>query len=131
MTGPGLDGWTESFPESPVLRRLLVPADVVVDTSSIFPGGAGFTRADHLPLRIRTCAVQLESSMSGTLHNWLKLADGRWIGQVCIPATSANGRSSLDLWLWVEAASVKPRREPPSNNLSGDGTPGRRVLDAT
>ncbi|GAB2640970.1 hypothetical protein ABI214_00295 [Prescottella soli] len=74
MTGPGLDGWTESFPESPVLRRLLVPADVIVDTSSIFPGGAGFTRADLLPLRIHICAVQLETRMRGTLRNWLKLA---------------------------------------------------------
>ncbi|NKS56156.1 hypothetical protein GS504_01935 [Rhodococcus hoagii] len=109
MTAPGLDGWTESFPESPVLRRLSVPADVVVDTLSIFPGDGGFTRADHLSLRIRTCAVQVDSRMIATLHNWLKLADGRWLAQVCIPASSANGCSSLDLWLWVDAAAVTPR----------------------
>ncbi|WP_430332896.1 hypothetical protein [Rhodococcus sp. ACT016] len=54
MTGPGLDGWAESFPESPVLRQLTTPVDVVVGTSSIFPRGAGFTHADLLLLRIRT-----------------------------------------------------------------------------
>lgn len=57
MTAPGLEGWTESFPESPILRRLPIPTDVIVDTSSFFPIGAGFTRADNLPLRIRTCGL--------------------------------------------------------------------------
>lgn len=70
----GLDGWTESFPEYPVLRRLPIPADVIVDASNIFPDGTGFTRADHRPARIRTCAARLESSMPATLHNWLNLA---------------------------------------------------------
>ncbi len=35
--------------------------------------------------------------------------DGRWLAQVCVPARSANGRSELDLWLWVDAAHVTPR----------------------
>ncbi|GBF17356.1 hypothetical protein Br6_04762 [Rhodococcus sp. Br-6] len=109
MTAPGLEGWTESFPESPVLRRLPIPADVYVDTSSVFPAGTGFSRADQLPLRVRACAVQLESCMPATLHNWLRVASGRWVAQVCVPASSANGRSSLDLWLWVDAAAVRPR----------------------
>ncbi|WP_430336036.1 hypothetical protein [Rhodococcus sp. ACT016] len=47
--------------------------------------------------------------MHGTLHNWLRVADGRWLAQVCIPATAANGRSSLDLWLWVDATFVQPQ----------------------
>ncbi|MDH6285075.1 hypothetical protein [Prescottella agglutinans] len=109
MTAPGLDGWTESFPESPVLRRLPVPTDVVVDISGVFPAGPGFTRADQLPLRIRTCAVQLESRMFATLHSWLRVANGKWIAQVCIPATAPNERSSVDLWRWVDGASVQPR----------------------
>ncbi|WP_458682720.1 hypothetical protein [Prescottella equi] len=47
--------------------------------------------------------------MPATLHNWLRVASGRWVAQVCVPASSANGRSSLDLWLWVDAAAVRPR----------------------
>ncbi|NKS55637.1 hypothetical protein GS500_23735 [Rhodococcus hoagii] len=38
----------------------------------------------------------------------MRVADGRWLAQVCIPARSANGRSELDLWLWVDAAHVNP-----------------------
>lgn len=53
--------------------------------------------------------MQLKSNMLGTLHNWLKVADGRRLAQVCIPAASTNGRSGLDLWLWVDAPCVQPR----------------------
>ena len=49
--------------------------------------------------------------MHATLHTWLRAANGRWIAQVCIPATSPNGRSSLDLWLWVDSTSVVPASE--------------------
>ncbi len=47
--------------------------------------------------------------MSGHLHCWLRVADGRWTGQVCVPVRSANGRTGMDMWLWVDAANVAPR----------------------
>jgi hypothetical protein len=47
--------------------------------------------------------------MPGTLHAWLRATDGRWLAQVCVPASSANGCSQLDLWLWVESANVTPQ----------------------
>lgn len=109
MTTPGLDGWVESFPESPILHQLRQPVDVVVDTARVFPGTPGFTRADQLSMLVRSCGVQLAAEMPATLHSWLRLSDGRWVAQVRVPVSSANGHSHLDLWLWVAAASVRPR----------------------
>lgn len=109
VSAPGRDDWTEPFPEAPILRRLPTPAAVHVDTSRVLPGSAGFTRADGLPLRVRAGGIQLEATMSGALHSWLRVADGRWLAQVCVPVRSANGHSHIDLWLWVEASCVTPR----------------------
>lgn len=106
---PGLDGWVEPFPGTPTVRHLDSPAPVFVDVSRVLPGSAGFTRADTLPLRVRAGGVQLEARMHGYLHCWLRVADGRWIGQVCVPVRSANRSSCMDLWLWVDAANVAPR----------------------
>lgn len=108
MTEPGLGDWTEPFPEVPTLRRLQPPADVLVDTSHVLPGPSGFTRADGLPLRVRAGGIKLEGTMPAALHAWLRVSDGRWLAQVCVPARSANGRSGLELWLWVEASCVSP-----------------------
>lgn len=105
----GLDDWIEPFPGAPVLRRLATPAAVVVDVAHALPGPSGFTRADTLPLRVRAGGIALEAAMPGTLHAWLRATDGRWLAQVCVPASSANGCSQLDLWLWVESANVTPQ----------------------
>lgn len=111
VTAPGIGDWTEPFPEVPILRTLSPPTAVLVDTSRALPGSAGFTRADGLPLRVRAGGIQLEAQMDGTLHCWLRAASGRWLAQVCVPARSANGRSRIDLWLWVEASCVAPISE--------------------
>ncbi|TCN53459.1 hypothetical protein EV641_106103 [Rhodococcus sp. SMB37] len=108
MTGPGLDGWVEPFPEAPILRRLREPVAVVVDISHVLPGSLGFARADQLPLRVRAGGVQLEAAMPADLWAWLRVADGRWLAQVYLPVRSANGLSSTDLWLWVESSYVVP-----------------------
>ncbi|MGV9747870.1 hypothetical protein ACWDTG_23620 [Rhodococcus zopfii] len=108
MSEPGLDQWAEPFPEVPILRRLETPTAVLVDISRVLPGAAGFIRADGLPLRVRAGGIQLESAMPGALHAWLRVADGRWLAQVCVPARSANGYSGLDLWLWVDSLFVTP-----------------------
>ncbi|WP_213578503.1 hypothetical protein [Rhodococcus sp. USK13] len=105
----GLEDWAEPFPGAPILRRLDTPTEVVVDIAHTLPGPAGFTRADTLPLRVRAGGILLESTMPGTLHAWLRIADGRWLAQVCVPASSANGCSQLDLWLWVESANLTRR----------------------
>jgi len=120
MTGPaGLDGWSESFPGAPALRRLDVPMAVVVDMARVLPGPSGFTRADTVALRVRAGGIVLESEMCGTLHSWLRVAaDGRWLAQVCVPARSANGRGHLDLWLWVESAHVTPQPTTPHNRTT-------------
>ncbi|NKR30070.1 hypothetical protein GS966_25730 [Rhodococcus hoagii] len=115
MTAPGIDGWVETFPETPALRRLKRPIPVVVDISRVLPGNAGFTRADGLPLRVRSGGIQLESSMCATLCSWLRVADGRWLAQVCVPAASVNGHSRLDLWLWVDASNVTRQVLDPSS----------------
>ncbi|NKR53091.1 hypothetical protein GS481_02835 [Rhodococcus hoagii] len=109
----GLDGWTESFPGPPALRRLEHPIPVEVDMSLALPGDSGFTRADQLPLRVRAGCIRIEATMSGTLYHWLRVADGRWLAQVCVPVASANGHSRLDLWLWVDAGTVSQQPDDP------------------
>lgn len=106
---PGLEGWEEPFPGVPTMRYLERAVAVFVDISRALPGSAAFTRADALPLRVRAGGIQLEGRMPGELHCWLRIADGRWLGQVCVPARSANRQAHLDLWLWVDASNIAPR----------------------
>lgn len=106
---PGLANWAEPLPGAPTVRYLERPVPVFVDVSRVLPGNAAFTRADNFPLRVRAGGIQLEAQIPGTLSCWLRVADGRWLAQVCVPARSANGCSELDLWLWVDAAHVTPR----------------------
>lgn len=106
---PGLEGWEEPFPGVPTMRYLERPVAVFVDMSRVLPGGAAFARADALPLRVRAGGIQLEAQMPGSLSCWLRVADGRWLAQVCVPARSANRHGELDLWLWVDAAHVTRR----------------------
>lgn len=115
IESPGLDGWTEPFPDVPTLRRLQPPVEVVADTSHVLPPPGGFTRADGLPLRVRAGGIDLAAARLGTLHSWLRVRDGRWLAQVCVPVRSANGHSGLDLWLWVEASCVSPILPPRSH----------------
>ena len=130
MSEPGLDQWAEPFPEVPILRRLQTPTAVLVDISRVLPGAAGFTRADGLPLRVRAGGIQLESAMPGALHAWLRVADGRWLAQVCVPARSANGYSGLDLWLWVDSLLVTPnvaatqKLRPPDSDVVPESSQG-------
>ena len=84
IESPGLDGWTEPFPDVPTLRRLQPPVEVVVDTSHVLPPPGGFTRADGLPLRVRAGGIDLAAARLGTLHSWLRVRDGRWLAQVCV-----------------------------------------------
>lgn len=108
MTEPGLEKWDEPFPEVPILRRPHSPVEVVVDISRALPGGAGLTRADGLPLRVRAGGIHLESLMHATLHSWIRVCDGRWIAQICLPVRTAGDRTGADLWLWVDSSFVSP-----------------------
>lgn len=111
MTGPGLDNWDEQFPDMPILRRPPEPVEVVVEVSRALPAGGGFAGVDGLPLRVRAGGIRLESGMRATLHAWLRVCDGRWLAQVRLPVRSSNGRSSAELWLWVDSVFVFPAGE--------------------
>lgn len=112
MTGPGLDRWSEPFPEAPTLRQLHPPRTVLVDVARALPG-PGFARADHLPLRVRAGGIHLDATMPATLHAWLRGSDGRWLAQVRIPTHTANHHANLDLWLWVDSAALTPAPDRP------------------
>jgi hypothetical protein len=90
------EGW-ERFAEYPTLYR--VERDVIVDVARLFP--ASGIRRDELPLWVKSCGLRLEPSMPARQLAWIRRADGGWLAIVVMPASSANGRSTLTMQLWL------------------------------
>jgi hypothetical protein len=90
------EGW-ERFAEYPTLYR--VERDVIVDVARLFP--ASGIRRDELPLWVKSCGLRLEPSMPARQLAWIRRADGGWLAIVVMPASSANGRSTLTIQLWL------------------------------
>jgi hypothetical protein len=83
--------------EYPTLYR--VERDVIVDVARLFP--ASGVRRDELPLWVKSCGLRLEPSMPARQLAWIRRADGGWLAIVVMPASSANGRSTLTIQLWL------------------------------
>jgi hypothetical protein len=90
------DEWQDD-PEYPTLYR--VDRDVTVDVARLFPANAG--RRDELPLWVKSFGLRLEPSMRARQLAWIRRADGGWLAIVAMPASSANGRSTLTMQLWL------------------------------
>jgi hypothetical protein len=84
-------------PKYPTLYR--INRDVVVDIARLFPASGG--RRDELPLWVKSCGLRLEPSMPARQLGWIRRADGGWLAVVVMPASSANGRSTLNMQLWL------------------------------
>jgi hypothetical protein len=90
--------WTSSA-DCPTLYR--VERDVLVDVSRLFPD-VGQRRQDELPLWVNAHAVRLEPWMRACQTAWLRRPDGGWLAIVLMPASSADGQSSITMQLWLE-----------------------------
>jgi hypothetical protein len=88
---------SERSAEYPTLYR--VERDVIVDVARLFP--ARGVRRDELPLWVKSCGLRLEPSMPARQLAWIRRADGGWLAIVVMPASSANGRSTLTIQLWL------------------------------
>jgi len=78
---------------------LSVERDVIVDVARLFP--ASGVRRDELPLWVKSCGLRLEPSMPARQLAWIRRADGGWLAIVVMPASSANGSSTLTMQLWL------------------------------
>lgn len=109
MTAPNFDSWREQWPLTPTLRRLPAPQSVQIEMNRALPLAKNAQRPDRLPLRVLAGALRLEGVMDGELHAWVRLTDGQWLGCVRVSAETGDGRTGLDLWLWVTADAVHLR----------------------
>ncbi|MEA1798283.1 MULTISPECIES: hypothetical protein [Rhodococcus] len=106
MTAPDFTGWREPWPLTPTLRPLPEPKPVIVETNRALPLAKNATRPDRLPLRVLAGGLRLEGTMPGKLYAWVLLSDGQWLGCVKIHALTGDGRTGLDLWLWVTSDAI-------------------------
>ncbi|RDB48311.1 hypothetical protein FK268_23280 [Tsukamurella sputi] len=86
------------------------PRPVRVDISKAFPNlSLAATRADRLPLWIRSAGVRLELTMDGEVLGVCRLTDGQWLINVRIrPRIGNAGTASMELWVTQEAVSAWP-----------------------
>lgn len=106
MTAPDFAGWREPWPLTPTLRPLPEPKPVIVETNRALPLAKNATRPDRLPLRVLAGGLRLEGTMPGELYAWALLSDGQWLGCVKIHALTGDGRTGLNLWLWVTSDAI-------------------------
>lgn len=107
MSGlPDFEAWCEQWPATPTLRRCVPPRPVIVEMNRALPLAKHAQRPDRLPLRVLAGGLRVEGTMHAELFAWVKLTDGQWLACVCVPARSGDGRTGLDLWLWVTADAV-------------------------
>ena len=101
--------------DSRVWREKPLPLPCRVQTSLAFPRLAhGATRADKLPLWLRTGGVQLEDLMDGELQAWARLTDGQWLARVRIRPRVGDGFVSMTLWVTADAVQAWPPAAPAS-----------------
>jgi hypothetical protein len=87
----------------PTLHRL--ERDVLVDVARVFPGLGG-RRQDELPLWVKAFGLRLEPWMPAHQLAWIRRSDGGWLAIVDMPATSANGQSSVVMRLWLHPEMI-------------------------
>ncbi|MCV7023643.1 hypothetical protein H7I77_09820 [Mycolicibacterium novocastrense] len=90
------DGWEDSA-DYPTLFR--VCREVSIDTARIFPPSG--IRKDELPMFVKSGGLLLEPSMRGRQIAWIRRADGGWLAVCELKAASANGRSRVNMQLWL------------------------------
>lgn len=83
-----------------------VDRPVLVDVARAFPAiAAGGPRRDQIPMWAKSGGLLLTPPwMPGRQTAWvLRANDGRWLGVVLLPVTSAQPESALTMQLWLEA----------------------------
>lgn len=68
----------------------------------------GATRADKLPLWLRTGGVRLEDVMDAELLGWARLNDGQWVGRIRIRPAIGAEVGSMTLWVTADAVEAWP-----------------------
>ncbi|WP_336882771.1 hypothetical protein [Rhodococcus globerulus] len=106
MTAPDFTGWQEPWPLTPTLHQLAEPRPVIVEMNRALPLAKNAQRPDRLPLRVLAGGLRLEATMPGKLHAWARLIDGQWLACIEIRVTTGDGKTGLDMWLWVTADAV-------------------------
>ena len=77
--------------------------------SRAYPHLAGrATRANKLPLWLRTGGVRLEDVMDAELLGWSRLNDGQWLGRVRIRPAIGDAVGSMTLWVTADAIAAWP-----------------------
>lgn len=106
MTAPDFTGWQEPWPLMPTLHQLAEPNPVIVEMNRALPLAKNAQRPDWLPLRVLAGGLRLEATMPGKLHAWARLVDGQWLACIEIRVINGDGKTGLDMWLWVTADAV-------------------------
>lgn len=113
-TGPPLRLQWEERGSGGVVRLCDPAVPVIVSMRSVDPA-AGMpdyrSNQTHPTLGVRAAGIKLGMTEEGFLLAWVRLADGQWRAIVAIDLESANGRTGLQLTLYVRPEAVRKRDE--------------------
>ncbi|NMD64236.1 UNVERIFIED_ORG: hypothetical protein FNL38_11144 [Nocardia globerula] len=106
------DGWIDQWPNHPAIRRFDPPRNVLVDMDVALGLARISRRADHVTLRVKACAVNLQGIMPARQYAWFQTSSGSWVAVIQVDATSGNGqnRITLDLCVSEDAVSIDELR---------------------
>lgn len=102
------DNWVDAFPAAPARRYVVPPRAVVVHLGEAMARDYRPTVAP-LPLRVRAGGLNLIGDVPGTLHAWVRLASGTWLGLCAFTVRTVNECGELDVRQWVPASAIEPR----------------------
>ena len=103
----GFPRW-HSAAESPTLFDVRRP--VLVNPLAAFPGVAGSINLAGVPLGVRAGGLAFEPFMEGQQVAWFRCQNGNYLAVVELTARSANGRSEVDMQLWLPPTAFQLRR---------------------
>ncbi|AHK35585.1 hypothetical protein OPAG_08237 [Rhodococcus opacus PD630] len=107
------DGWTERWPEHPVIRTFDPPRPVQVDIGKALPlGRGGASRADYVNMRVKSSSVYLSGLRPALQTHWFQIHDGQWLAAITVYVTDAAGSNSLELDMIVTADAISEPRSP-------------------
>ncbi|GAA4684281.1 hypothetical protein GCM10023197_45800 [Gordonia humi] len=112
QTGPPLRLQWETG--SRVIHLYDPPEPVSISMRSIDPviGQPGYSSSPtHPSLRVRAAGIRVEPAVDGYLLTAVRPSDGQWRAIVHIELRSANGRTGIQVPVWVQPEAVRRKED--------------------
>lgn len=100
----------EQWPEglTPSCRRVVdPPTPVRVRLAEAIARGR-LARANELPLRVRAGGADLDATVDGLVHAWMRTSRGDWLALVECTIHTSNKAGQVEIRQWCPADALEP-----------------------